>query len=252
MSMSGEFPVEQCPYDEYRETYGPPNVKWCEERLCGHVEEPANTFSNVAYLIVAVIVAWRYRSGGSRPGYQLRELGIVVFMMGALSLIYHATNNYISQLFDFYGMFFYTSLLIAWNLRRLGVVSNVRGHTILYGVLIALNFWLLFYVPALDIPIQAIVTWNIVAILGSEAVVFLLRRNHAFYGTNGDGRYLWWSAGLALMGLAAYCSYLDFSRNWCDPEDHLWQGHALWHIFSAISIYPIARFYALAMRVSSD
>ncbi len=255
--MSGEFPVEACPYDEYRETYGPPNIKWCEERLCGYVEEPANTWSNVAYLIVAVIVAWRYRASGLRPGYQLRELGIVVFLMGALSLIYHATNNYISQLFDFFGMFFYMSLLIAWNLRRLGVVSTVRGHTLMYGLLIAGNHWLLFTVPAWDIPIQAIITWNVLAILVSEALVFVLRRSHPVYGTRdlmgtpaGDGRYRWFWLGLGMMAIAISFSIADNQRIWCDPEDHFWQGHALWHVFSALSIYPIARFYSLAMRVA--
>lgn len=249
--MSGEFPIAACPYDEYRETYGPPNVKWCEERLCGHVEEPANTWSNVAYLLIAAIIAWRFRSRGGASSYQMRELATVVFMMGALSLIYHATNNYISQLFDFFGMFFYTSLLLAWNLRRLGIVSSVRGHMILYGALIAGNFILLFSVPALNIPIQAIVTWNTLAILASEAAVFLFRPADSGYGTGtvGDGRYRWFWLGLLLMGIASTFSWSDFSRNWCDPEDHIWQGHAMWHIFSAISIYPIARFYALAFQI---
>jgi hypothetical protein len=253
--MSGEFPVAACPYDQYRETYGPPNIKWCEDRLCGYVEEPANTWSNVAYLIIAIIVAYRYRPRGATPGYQLVELGVVVFLMGALSLIYHATNNYISQLFDFFGMFFYMSLLLAWNIRRLGVVSTVRGHTIVYAALIGINHWLLFYVPAFEIPIQAIITWNVAAIVGSEALIFLLRQKHPFYGSRGpdlpagDGRYRWFWAGLAMMAIAMAFSWSDISRTWCDPEDHFWQGHAMWHIFSALSIYPIARFYALAMRV---
>ena len=37
-----------------------------------------------------------------------------------------------------------------------------------------------------------------------------------------------------LAGVVA--SFLDASRRWCDPGDHLVQGHALWHVLSALSL----------------
>ena len=244
--MSGEFPVAQCPYDSYRETYGPPNIKWCEARLCGHVEEPANTYSNIAYLLIALVIARRFRRSGPRSNYRLRELAAVVFMMGAFSLVYHATNNYVTQAFDFLGMFFYVGLLLSWNAGRLGFTKTVRAHTTLYAALVLGNIALLKLVPIFEIPIQSIIGWNTIFIFCSEAFLFFVRRDRPH-----DGRYRWYLLGLALMTGAAICSYLDLNWIWCNPDDHFWQGHAVWHVLSALSIYPIARFYALVFATKS-
>lgn len=46
-----------------------------------------------------------------------------------------------------------------------------------------------------------------------------------------------------LLIAAAVCSALDAARIWCDPHDHLVQGHALWHLLSAISLGLLALSY---------
>src|SRR5262245_13387782 len=48
----------ECPWVGLREWGGLPNVKWCEETLCAVVAEPANTWSNLAFLIGAAAL-WR-------------------------------------------------------------------------------------------------------------------------------------------------------------------------------------------------
>jgi signal transduction histidine kinase len=36
---------------------------------------------------------------------------------------------------------------------------------------------------------------------------------------------------------------LDLTRAWCDPDDHLLQGHAVWHVVSAASLVFVFRHY---------
>ncbi|NDG85398.1 MAG: hypothetical protein EBX52_10245, partial [Proteobacteria bacterium] len=94
-----------------------PNVKWCEEQLCSWIEEPANTWSNLGY-ILAGMVMWRMSAGlKSRP---LRFYGPAGILVGLFSFVYHASNAFALQLFDFLGMYLFLFLLIFVNLERLG------------------------------------------------------------------------------------------------------------------------------------
>jgi len=34
------------------------------------------------------------------------------------------------------------------------------------------------------------------------------------------------------------------TRLWCDPADHWLQGHAVWHVLSALSLYVLFLFYS--------
>lgn len=48
---------------------------------------------------------------------------------------------------------------------------------------------------------------------------------------------------LALALLAA-ASLANLTRVWCDPQDHWLQGHAVWHVPTAASLYVLYFFYA--------
>ena len=49
---------------------------------------------------------------------------------------------------------------------------------------------------------------------------------------------------MGFMALATACSIADVTRLWCDPDNHWLQGHAAWHLLSALSLLFAARHYA--------
>ena len=55
-----------CPWTPMRELGGLPNVKWCEDTLCSWVSEPANTWSNLAFLVTAAVLFQATRKETSR------------------------------------------------------------------------------------------------------------------------------------------------------------------------------------------
>ena len=55
----------------------------------------------------------------------------------------------------------------------------------------------------------------------------------------GSGRLLWWA--LALSAVGAAFSAADVTRLFCDPQDHFFQGHAIWHVLTAASFYALFR-----------
>ena len=56
-------PIEEgCPWYSWTR----PNVKWCEENLCAWVTAPANTYSNLLYIILGVVMIRQARKVRSR------------------------------------------------------------------------------------------------------------------------------------------------------------------------------------------
>lgn len=227
--MAHSVPMMQpgCPWSALSNAW-PPNVKWCEAQVCGWVVEPANTWSNLAYIAIGLgLLVYAHRHQDSL----LRGFGWAEVVVGVTSFVYHMAWNSIFQLFDFLGMYLFVSLLLLLNLIRLGRLDRKR-----LGVTLTLSVAGLTAVTPLwgwlGAPIQLIVLSMIVAILATE---FAMRRESI------DRRFFWLS--LLLLGVAFAFSVSDVTRLRCNPEDHLLQGHAIWHVLGALSLLASARFY---------
>jgi hypothetical protein len=233
---SGESVLEfgpGCPWYEAFEKYGAPNVKWCEQRVCALLNEPSNAWSNVAYLIVAAIVfkmALELRKTGKSTRSALL-FSIVIWVMGAFSFVFHATNNFFTQIFDFVGMYLFVFLILVMNLVRLGWIQKmlVVWHLALVGIGIGALFWM----RSAGLPYQFIIVGAAVLIIITE--ILAKRRSRE---TMGRDFYL--AIGFFVSGAGS--SVLDATRTLCVPESWL-QGHAVWHILSAIGAYFTARHY---------
>lgn len=217
-----------CPWSGFT----PPNIDWCEQELCAWIVNPADTWSNLLYVVLGVVM---WREARRRRSPSLAPFGPASIAVGVFSFAYHASYTWMLQFFDFVGMFLFCACVIALNARRLGWIAPRRqGLATLAGVAVPSAF-----LPALferGFPIQGLVLALILAIVGQE--VWLLRRD----GRREAHRF-WWLA-LALLAAAAAFSALDVTRAWCDPSDHWLQGHALWHLLSAASLYALFRFTA--------
>ena len=205
---------------------GPPNIKWCEERLCAWVNEPANAWSNLAFVLVALLVAHVVRRDrlSSAP---LRRFAPTVALVGVGSFVFHASNTYLTQLLDFCGMYLFCGLLLGINAARLGWLAPRRVMPAVFGGALALTGFTAIVVRW-QAPIQLIVLGLVVAIVVSEAVC--RRRSRPAPSAR---RFL---LAVVLLAAALVCSLLDATRRWCVPEDHVWQGHAAWHVLSALSL----------------
>lgn len=218
-----------CPWSGFT----PPNVNWCEEELCSWVVNPADTWSNAAYVLAGL---WMWQAARGRARSDLALFGPAAVVVGVFSGIYHASYTYALQLFDFAGMYLFCCLVIALNAVRLGWITRARR----------LRFYLAGVVlftaatPAVfetGVPIQGLVLLLILFAVGQEWA--LSRRAAA-----ARVRYGAFFVALLLLGAGAAFSALDVSRTWCDPANHWLQGHALWHVLSASALLALFHFYA--------
>jgi len=217
-----------CPWSGFT----PPNVNWCEEELCAWIVNPADTWSNLLYLVLGALM---WREAHRRRSASLAAFGPASIALGVSSFLFHASYTWMLQFFDYVGMFLFCFCVLALNARRLGwIAARHQVAAMLVGVAAASAL-----VPPLfhrGFPIQVVVLVLVLAMIGQE--VWLLRRDGALPA------HRWWGAALALLVAAAVFSVLDLTRVWCDPSDHWLQGHALWHLLSAASLYAIFRFAA--------
>ncbi len=211
-----------CPWVPLREWGGLPNVKWCEQTLCAVVAEPANTWSNLAFFVGAVFL-WKVNR--AETSKTLRFWTTAAIWVGLTSLVYHATVAFVTQVFDFFGMYFYFVLLVLLNLVRLGKLEKDRLFVVLWPA-IAFFTGITVIVAKVALPVQGIIVFLLGCVLVTE---FLATRKEPC----GHG---WFYASLAFIFVAATFSASDASRRWCDPADHLFQGHAIWHCLAAVSL----------------
>jgi len=215
-----------CPWYPAAELFGAPNIKWCEETLCHWVSEPANTWSNVLYLLVAFYIFW---SANKSKQPELLWLAPAMFLMGLFSLVYHMSNNYLTQIFDFIGMYLFVFWLFILNLRRLKVVTKKTQIPVMI-ILSVISTILIHIMYITHLKFQIIVAVAVVAILITEYLAYRKREKII--------QYKYFSVGLGFVLVAQIFSQLDHARvGWiCDPQNHWFQGHAMWHVLGAIGL----------------
>ncbi len=199
----------------------PPNVKWCEAPRCAAIVEPANAWSNLAYVAVGLLLL-------RRP--QDRRFGLAALAVGAGSFVYHASDAFVTQVLDFAGMYCFFLLPLCANLVRLGLLPQRHELRAYAGGVLALTALTPAWALA-GLPVQAIIGGLLAGILITEA--------RAPRPRHGRGSFF---LSLALLFLAGACSLLDVTRTFCQPHSLL-QGHALWHVLSALSLWAAARHY---------
>jgi predicted membrane channel-forming protein YqfA (hemolysin III family) len=97
-----------------------------------------------------------------------------------------------------------------------------------YIALIAASLALLLLLRALGLKYQLMIAVGVLALLLTEPLA--LRRSRE------RGKLAFLAASVGSLIVAATFSALDLSRVFCDPNDHVVQGHAIWHLFSALSL----------------
>lgn len=205
-----DFP--SCPWDGLE----PVNLElFCEARTCSWIETPANTWSNVGYLVVGVLVlVLAARRGGPRAP------GLVALAVFAGSSFMHASGTFYGALCDVGSMLLFMSWLLMTDLDRwldLGRVKKAAGFFALMAIGLSLLVVLrkgshFFGVEAGAWIVLQLVLWRR-GLAGANTPTFQLI--FAFFAVAWS---FWW---------------LDVLRVWCNPDNHAVQGHALWHLLNA-------------------
>ncbi len=198
----------------------------------------ANTWSNLAYVVVGlygIALGCRDLRKGKGGAYLVRRpllsfaFGAACCCLGIGSGLFHASLTRFGQHLDVASMYPPLMVMIAVGIGRW--IPALRAWMLL--AVVALASGLLFYYKW-SMSSQTVLT----TLVGSVAALTLLAR----FGSSPklDGR--WLAASSAALVAGVFCRQLDIAARFSGPD--AWaQGHALWHVFTALSLGCVYAFY---------
>jgi len=221
-ALLGEMLMD-CPWSGFE----PATITFCERIVCGWITQPSNTWSNLAFIIVGILLV-RMARREEQP--KLILVGYSSIFLGFGSGLFHMTSAFVFEIFDLLGMFLISGLMLCLNLERL---LSLRIQTV-YSLFIAMTrasvLAMLLWKPA-GIPIFAI---QIAAAMTVEMLLHI-RRDAIQY------RYFMAMAGSFAFAFAIWTA--DITGYICDPDNHFITGHAVWHVLNSVAIFFIYKFY---------
>lgn len=212
-----------------------PDGCFCEAIRAGAVAQPVNTYTNLAFALVGLLIINSTRRGGESPFMQHRAYGYTfggaVVLIGMGSLFYHASLSFVGQWFDVMGMYLLITFMLLYDVARLRPIGGKYFALIYILANIALGILLVVMPEARRLVFALLV----ILTLALEVIIWRLRHPNI--------RYAWLIAAVITFAVAYGIWLLDNSRMLCAPESLL-QGHAIWHMLSALAAGMIAIYYS--------
>ncbi len=197
-----------CPWDGFT----PATISFCEARLCAAIAEPANAFTSLSKTLVGL---WLIPRAVRRGLPALWAIVAAALLQGPLGFALHATGTFWGEALDVSGMFLISATLLSFSLGRRFTWTTPQLLA-RWATLVALSIALLLLVPRSGIPVF---TAQVVAWLGLEV---------SSQRPAASRRWFAWLIGCFLVGFGFWLA--DKTRLVCDPDNHLLNGHALWHL----------------------
>jgi hypothetical protein len=98
---------------------------FCEHARDGYIKQPANSFSNLAFSIVGLYIAWfvyknkfQKTNAMSNSFFYPMVLSFSLIILGAGSFAMHASNGFWGGFSDLFGMFLLSSFIFSYALMR--------------------------------------------------------------------------------------------------------------------------------------
>lgn len=202
-------------------------AEYCEASVrCGAlslrraIQQPANTWSNLAYAFVGFLAVFRR----STPGSVVFAFSCVLLALG--SLLFHATITREFQWLDVVGMYVALAAVAA---RGLHDGFGVRWSW-------ALAAWAVVSLGLARFKWQLNTTVTMVVLAGVAAAA-MARRVRVGAETVATALL-----PLGLLAAGYGVRALDVNRTFCDPDAWI-QGHAIWHLLAAASLHTAWCFF---------
>lgn len=214
-------PITACPWDGFEMG----TVRFCEDRVCGWIAEPANAWSNLAFLFVGVYLLLRTRSDGRTPLYLA---GVTSILVGLGSFAFHATGTFIGEFADLSAMFLIGSLMVTMEARRF-VPMKMWQLTAFYLGLSVGSMLLVLIFRKIGIALFGVQ----IALVYLSNIIWKLRKAKVIH------RYAFRLGTTFAVAFGIWL--LDLTRVVCSPGNHVFTGHSVWHILTAVCIYYFYR-----------
>lgn len=205
---------------------------FCEAPNDGNpIRQMANTVSSLGYIFSGIAALTLSKKTQRFSFGHAAIFGASSMTIGAGSAFYHASLTFAGQFFDVLGMFMLATFMLTYAFERLWDLRFVTTFAIYLVIVLLLS--------ALQIVLPDTRRFVFAAVL-LVALFFEARYRRRKTPVIAVDKL---RLGLALLAVAYGVWMLDTARIFC-LETSLVQGHAVWHILGAASVWLTARYYA--------
>lgn len=223
---------------------------FCEAARPGLIKQPANTWSNVAFIIAGLTIGWQLTKGTFSKNrntittnfFYGTVLACIVVLLGPGSMAMHATEAAIGGWFDMLSMYLICSFSFSYALERYFKLNPLWFSVIF---IVALGSCLFIQELPYTVPIVGFMGNFIFALYISGTIIFELLNTYQLRLAH-EKKYGLLSLGSLLLAFGIWNMWKNDSYM-CDPQS-LIQGHAIWHILDAVAAYFLFRYYASEHR----
>lgn len=215
-----------CPWSGFT----PGTTSFCEARLCAWIESPAIAFAGIFYIVVGFLILRDVRK--NQNGWMI-WFAIQSFCMGISSFLYHSTHALVFQSFDLFSMYIQSTLLLCINVKRIAPMVKVSKLRVVFFTLpwICLSAFLLLPTH----PGSRIFIVFLITALALEIPAYLK--------SNPKPSMKAFSWAAVFFAVALLALKLEKTPEFCNPENHILQWHALWDGCAAICAWFLYRHY---------
>lgn len=211
-------------------------ANFCEVARSGLVRQPANSWSNLGFVIAGLLIAARVDAASVMPVGLQTFYACVVVILGPASAAMHATQSSLGGHLDLLSMYLVAGFAAAYAWVRL-VRRGPSAFVVAYiACVLACELAGLWTRPIPVVQYAGNVAFGLLLVAAVVMETRLWRRGES-QRTIGFG-----FAALASM-LVAFFIWNMSQHGWCSPGSLL-QGHAVWHVLCAVSAYFLFRLYA--------
>ena len=234
---------------------------FCEaNRMDEAIRQPSNTWSNLGYLLVALFALTlavhdyknkeRRSSGNFLVMYPFFSVlyGLSCLYLFIGSFMYHASLTMLFQKLDQTGLYSVIGMILILNIYKINPYHYRRGewknsHVFAKLLVIIFNIaffkWLWKFNINILVPVMLIFTFI-------TAIYYIKRVSNTDYFIN----YMY--AAFFILFAAGSIWMIDREGVACNPQSAI-QGHALWHVLTAASMFFIYLYYRSGtLKVAPD
>ena len=220
-------------------------MKFCESGYPGLIKQPVNTFSNIGFIIVGLGMAYSQSKRHfaqnnnlfTRTNFFPTFFASLIVVLGPGSMALHATTTKVGGFLDLFSMYLAASFTFSYAISRLLKWKSL-GFSLMF--IIALGIHIYVHFLPYEIPFVGVIgsfCFGVFIIL--SAIIELT--SHRIRKVQIEAKFGY--ACVLTMIIATFIWGKSLTgAPWCDPSS-LIQGHGIWHLLNALSVYFLYRFY---------
>jgi hypothetical protein len=185
-------------------------------------------------LIVGAYLLWRAHQQRRSP---LLLVGLTSILVGVGSFLFHSSGTFVGELFDLGGMYLIGSLMVTMEVRRFVKLPLSRLVMCFFGIS-AVSMLLVIAFRTVGIIVFGVQVAMVYASNIYWRWLARRRRASAFWASRNvpstNHRAAYWLGGTFLFALGIWT--LDLTGVVCAPNNHIFTGHSVWHILTAVCL----------------